>query len=73
MNINGPGVSVVPVSAAINLGKGEQHSLPDFFCPEFKISSDSLHSVRAPRGLVHLPYRNTDLCLNTYKWPVRSL
>ncbi|KAI9515253.1 hypothetical protein NQZ68_026995 [Dissostichus eleginoides] len=23
------------------LGEGEQHSLPDFFSPEFKISSDS--------------------------------
>ncbi len=46
------------------LGEGEHHSLPDFFCPEFKISSDSLRSMRAPRGLVHLMYRNTDLCLN---------
>lgn len=27
------------------LGEGEQHSLPDFFCPEFKISSDNLHSI----------------------------
>lgn len=33
------------------LGEGEQHSLSDSFCPEFKISSDSLHSTRAPRGL----------------------
>lgn len=33
------------------LGEEEQHSLSDSFCLEFKISSDSLHSTRAPRGL----------------------
>lgn len=53
------------------LGEAEQHSLSDSFCPEFKISSDSLHSTRAPRGLVHLQYRGTYLCLNTSQWPVR--
>lgn len=37
MNINGPRVSVVPVSAAIN-SRGEQHSLQASFCPEFEVS-----------------------------------
>lgn len=46
------------------LEEGEQHSLSDSSCPGFKISSDSLHSMRAPRGLVHSQYRSGYLSLN---------
>ena len=48
MNINGPGVSAVPVSPAINSGRERQRSPPHSLCPDSRISSVSLRRMRAP-------------------------
>lgn len=48
------------------LWEGEPHSLLDLFCLGFKISSDSLDSMRAPRGLLLWQYYNTCVCSNMY-------
>lgn len=71
MNINGPGVSVVPVSAAINLGRESNTACQTPSAPSLRSHQIACIVRERPVDTVHLHYRCTHQRLNVSEWPVR--